>query len=126
LKKKQENQKKKALIIQTGNFVVKTEQLWKTLVIKSKKLYACDLIKGHDDDYVKPDNIPGEEFDLVIWIDAALDFKEKVVTDRLNGLKAEKKLIILLYFSNDTTQPHLKPQKYQTYKNPNIFFFSGW
>jgi len=47
--------------------------------------------------------------------------------DSLNGLKAEKKLVILLYFSNDpsSTDPNLKPQKLKDTKNPNIFSFMG-
>jgi len=77
LKKKQENQQKKTLVIQPGSFVVKTEQLWKTVATKAKNKYHCDLIKVHDDDYVKPDNIPSGEYDLVIWIDAALSFNKE-------------------------------------------------
>jgi len=48
--------------------------------------------------------------------------------DSLNGLKAEKKLVILLYFSNDpsSTDPNLKPQNLKkTYKHPNVFSFMG-
>jgi len=91
--------RKQTLVIQPGNFAVKSEQLWKTVATKAKQLYYCDLIKVHDDDYVKPDNIPSGEYDLVIWIDTAMDFKEKLVADRLNGLKAEKKNWLFFFIS---------------------------
>jgi len=70
-------------------------------------------------------SLPNEDWDIVIWLENSGDFKERSATDFLGRLRGEKKLVILLHFSSDTTQPRLKPSPLKTYDGANIFNFMG-
>jgi len=117
--------KKRVCIIQNGTYRLKTQKVWNALVKKAKASYYCDLTKVHQDASVGPQNLPNEDWDVVIYMEKASDFEEKSVTDLLGRLRGEKKLVILLHFSSDVSQPKLKPSPLTTYKGANIFNFMG-
>jgi len=117
---------KRVCIIQNGNYIPKTEKIWNTLVTKAQKApFNCELIKVHVDDSVKATSLPSEEWDVVIWIETASDFKHISIINDLAHIRGDKKLVIQLYFSADTTGPRLKPQNLTSYQGGNIFSFMG-